>query len=96
MTWMWSFSCDASLKSILKFFRLFSLSLSWYCLALHSNIDLATLPGPITSQYSLTLNVQVCRSSFTGLWCAFVLGHPSCCVAVRFIFVVELQFLVYV
>jgi hypothetical protein len=39
MTWIWSFSCDVNMKSILKFVWLFS----WYCLALHSNVDLATL-----------------------------------------------------
>jgi len=34
-----------------------------------------------------------CVSVFRGV---FIVGHPSCCVAVSFIFVVELQFLLYV
>jgi len=36
------------------------------------------------------------RSSVTGLWCEFIVGYPSFCVAVSLVFVVELQFLIYV
>jgi len=39
MTWIWSFSCDVSMKNILKFVGLFF----WYRLALDLNVDMATL-----------------------------------------------------
>ena len=41
------------------------------------------------------LLVQVGCSCGTGLQCEFIMGHPSC-VAVHFIFVVGLQFLLYI
>jgi hypothetical protein len=43
MTWIWSFSCDVSMKNILTFAWLFFFF--YYCLAVRSNVDLATLPG---------------------------------------------------
>jgi hypothetical protein len=48
MTWIWSFSCDVRMKDVYIFF--FGVGLGWGCgvflvsYALHSNVDLATLP----------------------------------------------------
>jgi len=64
-----------------------------------SHDRLVLRPEPITRRLlhrAPTLLAEVgctCVSFFRGV---FIVGHPSCCAAVSFKFVVELQFLLYV